>query len=427
MAETEKTLVEAGKEVMEATAPDAPKKNAVPAEPMKKVGDAEDLGPAVVKPTDSNPDATKKVKEVSGDPQQKSEGSPDPMAKMDSKHPGKAMESKETEKDSEDKEIKEGELPAGLKKYLDKKDDKKEMAEPMKKKDDAKSEMADPMSKEKEKKEMQMTKASYKKEESEAEKKDEKKEEKEDKKELDVKEHVDALIAGEDSLSEEFKTKAATVFEAAIKSKVKEIAEEMQADFDKKLTEETSKSKDELVEKVDSYLAYVVEEWMKENELALERGIKGEIAEDFIGGLKKLFEDHYIDVPDEKYDVLEAQSEKITELENKLNEEIQKNIESKEVKDVLVRESAIVEVSEDLADTEVEKFRTLVQDVEFSDEESFKEKLNTLKESYFPRVSQSNEGTALDDEDGGTAQDIDTTDAMKAYMSAISRNKARAQ
>ena len=119
--------------------------------------------------------------------------------------------------------------------------------------------------------------------------------------------------------------------------------------------------------------------------MAIERGLKGEIAEDFISGLKQLFEDHYIDVPDEKYDVLEAQSEKITELEDKLNEEIQKNIESKEVKDVLVRESAIVEVSEDLADTEVEKFRTLVQDVEFSDEESFKEKLNTLKENYFPK------------------------------------------
>ena len=266
MADTENKLEALEQEVVEASAnpqADAPKKNAVAAEPSKLSNEAEDLGAAVVKPTDSNPDATKKVKEVSGDPQQKSEGSPDPMAKMDSKHPGKAMESKETEKDSEDKEIKEGELPAGLKKYLDKKDDKKEMAEPMKKKDDAKSEMADPMSKEKEKKEMQMTKASYKKEESEAEKKDEKKEEKEDKKELDVKEHVDALIAGEDSLSEEFKTKAATVFEAAIKSKVKEIAEDMQADYDKKLTEETSKSKDELVEKVDSYLAYVVEEWMK--------------------------------------------------------------------------------------------------------------------------------------------------------------------
>ena len=422
MAETEKTLVEAGKEVMEATAPDAPKKNAVPAEPMKKVGDAEDLGPAVVKPTDSNPDATKKVKEVSGDPQQKSEGSPDPMAKMDSKHPGKAMESKETEKDSEDKEIKEGELPAGLKKYLDKKDDKKEMAEPMKKKDDAKSEMAEPMSKEKEKKEMQSMKASYKKEESEAEKKDEKKEEKEDKKELDVKEHVDALIAGEDSLSEEFKTKAATVFEAAIKSKVKEIAEEMQADFDKKLTEETSKSKDELVEKVDSYLAYVVEEWMKENELALERGIKGEIAEDFIGGLKKLFEDHYIDVPDEKYNVLEDQASKIEELEKKLNESIEKNVELSKENGEHKRQDIIDEASADLAETQKEKFNKLAEEVEYSNEEDFTAKVKTIKESYFGKKESTSE---IDDvaAESNAEQPQDLTNAMAAYSAAISKTK----
>jgi hypothetical protein len=131
-------------------------------------------------------------------------------------------------------------------------------------------------------------------------------------------------------------------------------------------------------------------------------------------------------VPDEKYDVLEAQSEKITELEEKLNEEIQKNINVKSSNNDLVRESAILEVTEDLADTEIEKFRHLTQDVEFSDEESFKEKLNTLKESYFPRVTQSLDGTTFDDEDGGTAQDIDTTGAMTAYMSAISRNKQRA-
>lgn len=245
-------------------------------------------------------------------------------------------------------------------------------------------------------------------------------------KSINVKEDVDALVEGEE-LSEEFKEKASTIFEAAVKSRTREEITRIDDELKVEAAEKLETVKEELTEKVDNYLNYVVDEWTKENELAIERGLKGEIAEDFISGLKQLFEDHYIDVPDEKYDVLEAQSEKITELENKLNEEIQKNIESKEVKDVLVRESAIVEVSEDLADTEVEKFRTLVQDVEFSDEESFKEKLNTLKESYFPRVSQSNEGTALDDEDGGTAQDIDTTDAMKAYMSAISRNKARAQ
>ena len=405
MAETEKTLVEAGKEVMEATAPDAPKKNAVPAEPSPLKNDAEDLGAAVVKPTDSNPAATKKVKEVSGAPQQKSEGSPDPMPKMDSKHPGKAMESKET-KDSEDKEIKEGEMPAGLKKYLDKKDDKKESMD----------------DKEKKKEEGYM-KASYKKEESDAEKKDEKvKEEKEEKKDIDVKEHVDALVAGEDSLSEEFKTKAATVFEAAIKSKVKEIAEEMQADYDKKLTEETSKSKDELVEKVDSYLAYVVEEWMKENELALERGIKGEIAEDFISGLKKLFEDHYIDVPDEKYNVLEDQSSKIEELEKKLNESIEKNVELSKENGEHKRQNIIDEASEDLADTQKEKFNKLAEEVEYSNEEDFKTKVATIKESYFGKKESTSE---IDDvaAESNADQPQDLTNAMAAYSAAISKTK----
>ena len=406
MAETEKTLVEAGKEVMEATAPDAPKKNAVAAEPTHLSNDAEDLGPAVVKPTDSNPDATKKVKEVSGQAPQKSEGAPDPMPKLDSKHPSKAMEAKETDKDSEDKEIKEGEMPAGLKKYLDKKADAKKES----KEDD------------KEKEEGYM-KASYKKEESDAEKKDEKvKEEKEDKKEIDVKEHVDALVAGEDSLSEEFKTKAATVFEAAIKSKVKEIAEEMQADYDKKLTEETSKSKDELVEKVDSYLAYVVEEWMKENELALERGIKGEIAEDFISGLKKLFEDHYIDVPDEKYNVLEDQSSKIEELEKKLNESIEKNVELSKENGEHKRQDIIDEASADLADTQKEKFNKLAEEVEYSNEEDFTAKVKTIKESYFGKKESTSE---IDDvaAESNAEQPQDLTNAMAAYSAAISKTK----
>ena len=403
MAETDKTLVEAGKEVMEATAPDAPKKNAVPAEPSPLKNDAEDLGAAVVKPTDSNPDATKKVKEVSGQAPQKSEGAPDPMPKMDSKHPGKAMEAKETDKDSEDKEIKEGEMPAGLKKYLDKKDDKKESMD----------------DKEKEK-----VNASYKKEDADADKKKEepKAEEKEEKKDIDVKEHVDALVAGEDSLSEEFKTKAATVFEAAIKSKVKEIAEEMQADYDKKLTEETSKSKDELVEKVDSYLAYVVEEWMKENELALERGIKGEIAEDFISGLKKLFEDHYIDVPDEKYNVLEDQSSKIEELEKKLNESIEKNVELSKENGEHKRQNIIDEASKELADTQKEKFNKLAEEVEYSNEEDFKTKVATIKESYFGKKESTSE---IDDvaAESNAEQPQDLTNAMAAYSAAISKTK----
>jgi hypothetical protein len=244
-------------------------------------------------------------------------------------------------------------------------------------------------------------------------------------KNISVKEDIEALVEGEE-LSEEFKEKAAHIFEAAVKSKIRSevarIIDETQSEKDQEI--ETFVG--EMTEKVDNYLNYVVDEWTKENELAIERGLKGEIAEDFISGLKQLFEDHYIDVPDERYDVLEAQSEKISELEGKLNEAIQKNVEFKTSNSELVREQVISEVSEDLADTESEKFKSLTQDVEFVDEDSFREKLDTLKENYFPRVNKSSDIT-IDYEDGGTAQDIDTTDAMKSYMSAISRNKARAE
>ena len=154
--------------------------------------------------------------------------------------------------------------------------------------------------------------------------------------------------------------------------------------------------------------------------MAIERGLKGEIAEDFISGLKQLFEDHYIDVPDEKYDVLEAQSEKISELEGKLNEAIQKNVSFKDSNSKLVREQVISDVSEDLADTEIEKFKSLTNDIDFTDEESFREKLDTLKDSYFPKIVVDD---TYDDENGGTAQDVDTTDTMKKYLSAISRDQ----
>ena len=394
MAETEKKI-EAEKDVKEATAPDAPKKNAVAAEPTHLKNDAEDLGAAVVKPTDSNPDASKTVKQVSGDPQQKSAGAAEGTPKLTG-HNTK-LESKEAEKDSKDKEIKEGELPAGLKKYLDKKDDKaKEEGYGSKKESSHDSE----------------------------EKKDEKKEsshEDEKKKEIDVKEHVDALVAGDDSLSEEFKQKAATVFEAAIKSKVKEIAEEIEADYNQKFEEETSKAKDELVEKVDAYLSYVVEEWMKENELALERGIKGEIAEDFISGLKKLFEDHYIDVPDEKYNVLEDQASKIEELEKKLNESIEKNVELSKVNGTYARQIIIDESSKELAETQKEKFSKLAEEIDYKNEEDFKTKVATIKESYFGKKDSSGE---IDDvaADSNTLNE-DLSNAMAAYSAAISKTK----
>src|SRR5210317_1669826 len=287
MAETEKKIeaIEADvqKEVVEATNPqaDAPKKNAVAAEPTHLKNDAEDLGAAVVKPMDSNPDATKKVSQVSGDPQQKSQGNADAMPKL--------KEEDETDKADEKKsEVKEGEMPKAALDALKKSQDKKEMSHEDEKKKDMKEESDEDI--------------------------------------IDVSADVEALTKDED-LSEDFKAKASTIFEAALKSKVSEMKKKMNASYEEKLKEETEAQKAELTEKVDSYLNYVVEEWMKENSIAIERGIKGEIAEDFISGLKKLFEDHYIDVPDEKYNVLEDQASKIEELEKKLNEQVEKNVE----------------------------------------------------------------------------------------------------
>ena len=238
-------------------------------------------------------------------------------------------------------------------------------------------------------------------------------------KSIDVSEHLEALISGEGDLSEDFKRKAATVFEAAVKSKVRSEVERMEDEYKSELEENINTTKEELTEKVDSYMNYVVEEWMKENELAIERGLKGEIAEDFISGLKQLFEDHYVDVPDEKYDVLEAQSEKISELEGRINEMMEEQIQSKSVNSKLVKEQVVSEVTTDLAETEIEKFKSLIEDVDFSSEESYREKLGTLKESYFPKTQVLTE--TLDDVETGIAQDIDTSDSMAAYMSAIGR------
>jgi len=239
---------------------------------------------------------------------------------------------------------------------------------------------------------------------------------------VDVSEDVSALTEGEE-LSEEFKDKAATIFEAAVKSKLRSEVERIEMSKTQEVAEEINRVRDELTEKVDNYMNYVVEEWMKENEIAIERGLKGEIAEDFISGLKSLFEEHYIDVPDEKYDLLGTQSEKIDELESKLNEQIEKTAAIKAQNDKLIRESVFAEVSSDLADTEVEKFKSLAEDVDFTDEDAFRSKLDTLKESYFPKATTIAE--SVDTESDGSDA-FDTTGAMAAYMAAISKNVKRA-
>ena len=400
-------------ELEEANGQDAPKKGAVPAEKMDKVdGEVQDTGKAVVDPEQKDAPAKKvaaKAKEVGGQSPQKGEGKPDKMDKLaagdEIDHDGQVMAEAEHEDDEEEKEVEE-EMPKNGKEAQEM------MLKAMKK-----------MSATEKKNLYAMYMKNAAHDDDEEEDMDEVKKEAIEQrvKEVDVAEHVEALVNGEGDLSEEFKRKAATVFEAAVKSKIRTEIERLENEYEVKLKEGVESATEEMTDKVDTYLNYVTEEWMKENELAIERGLKGEIAEDFISGLKQLFEDHYIDIPDEKYDVLEAQSEKISELEGKLSETIEKNVSLKDNNATLVKEQVISEVSEDLADTEIEKFKSLVDDVDYSDEESYREKLGTLKESYFPKGSITEATETVDDVETGTAQDIDLTPSMDAYMSAIGR------
>ena len=240
---------------------------------------------------------------------------------------------------------------------------------------------------------------------------------------LDVSDDVNALVEGEE-LSEEFKTKAATIFESAVKSKVRAELEKIQEENDKVIEEMAESTINDMTEKVDDYLNYVVEQWMEENQLAIERGLKGEIAEDFISGLKNLFEDHYIDVPDEKYDILEANLTRIEELEEKLNKQMDENIQLRKAKGELVKESLIADVANGMTDTETEKFQSLVEDVEFSDEESYTEKLQTIKESYFGTQEVLTEDAS---ETTSTEPVQEVSKSMEKYLKAIGRDEARAK
>ncbi len=397
--ELDKTIEELEAEVLaeleEANGQDAPAKSGAPADKMDTVeGEVQDTGSAVADPEQKDAPAKKvvaKAKEVSGEKSQKGAGKPEKMQKLaagdEVDHDGEIIAEKKLTKAEMSETISKG-LGKMNKAQLEK------LYAAMHNNDD---------------------------EEEENDMDEVKKEAIENRvKEIDVAEHVEALVNGEGDLSEEFKRKAATVFEAAVKSKIRAEIERLEDEYEVKLKENVQSATDEMTDKVDTYLNYVTDEWMKENELAVERGLKGEIAEDFISGLKQLFEDHYIDIPDEKYDVLEAQSEKISELESKLSETIEKSVSLKDNNAKLVREQVISEVSDDLADTEIEKFRSLIDDVDYSEEESFREKLDTLKESYFPKTSAETTET-VDDVETGTAQDIDLTPSMDAYMSAIGR------
>ena len=414
MSEIDKTIEELEQEVLadlneaEMKKDSSPAgKGAVAAEPMSKMDsedeDAEDLGAPVVKGDEKKADAAKKVKQ-------------DASIKSSDKGDQKADSVKEETETDEEEVVAEG-------KKLKEMGHKDEMAMPKSKKE-AMEMMQKEMAKMSAEDAKQLA-ASYMNKEAMTDEEVEleglaKAKEAIEKRlaSISVKEDVDALVEGED-LSEEFKQKASTIFEAAVKSKIRPEVERIELEKTQEIAEEHEAFKTELAEKVDGYLDYVVGEWMKENELAIERGLKGEIAEDFITGLKALFEEHYIDVPDEKYDILESQAQKIEELEGKLNETIGKLTEKKQSEDALVRESVIKEVSSDLAETQSEKFASLVEDVEFTDKDSFVEKLNTLKENYFPKSTPSQ---SLTEESGVETQEIDISDAMAAYTSAIKRS-----
>jgi hypothetical protein len=325
-------------------------KDAVPAEKSPLKNDAEDLGSAVVKPTDSNPDATKKAKKVSD----------------------------QVNKDAKDGSLPKDQKPSGMKEEETEVQGEEEIAE-------------------------------TKEESTEMN--------------IDLSDDVKALVSTDADLSEEFKEKAATIFETAVKTRIQEQVKVLEAQYEEKLSKESETIKEAMVEKVDSYLNYVVEEWMKENELAVERGIRTEIAEDFITGLKDLFKEHYIDVPEEKYNVLDDLTNQTKELEGKLNEQIEKNVNlTKEVSE-FNKKQAIDEVSADLAETEKEKFASMAENVEYDSAEKFKEKLETIKESYFPKTkSEVAEDNSVDSVAANEPAVEAGSDAMAAYTAAISKN-----
>jgi len=459
------------------TVADLPKKNAAPAEPAKSLQATvqQVMNKAITSPTDAKVDFAQGVNHITGDAHQKSAGAADAMPSLETKaetQKTKAVvaneeDEKKDEKEKEEvkevadkkedeKEVKE-EMPAGLKKYLDKKsdksddkEDKKDVKESDEKEKDVKGaeslkasadkvkDKEHPIVKEseeksKEEKEKEISKVTESEDKKEDEKKkevseseDKKEDEKEVKKEtakdkvkdMDMKEDVAALTDGEE-LSEEFKAKAATIFEASVKAKLVEEIEKLEGEYETKVAEKVEETKSEIVEKVDAYLNYVVEEWMKENELAIEKGLRAEITEDFIGGLKSLFESHYINVPQEKYDVIEAQTAEIEKLKEEVNQTIEKNVELNQAIGNHVRQDIINDVSSDLAETETEKLKGLAESIEYKDAESFRTSIETLKNSYFPKAKASEtESNEVAENNAGSMNE-----SMAAYTAAISKSK----
>ena len=236
--------------------------------------------------------------------------------------------------------------------------------------------------------------------------------------EISIDDDVKALVEGEE-LSEEFREKAKTILEAAIKGKVVQIKEVLDAEYETKLLEEVTEIKSALNERVDSYLEYVADEWFTENQLAVEAGLKEELTESFMTGLKGLFEEHYVSIPEEKYDVLESMVEKLDEMETKLNEQIEKNVSLNSRLGESVANGILESVSEGLADTQKEKLASLSESVEFASEQSYREKLETLKESYFPTKSASPVAKSESLSEGVDHAGADVSGTMASYMNTL--------
>lgn len=241
---------------------------------------------------------------------------------------------------------------------------------------------------------------------------------------VSVAEDVNAMFEGADDLNEEFKEKAATIFEAAVVAKVNEQLEKISTNFEAELAEEVETLQKEMTENLDQYLDYVVEQWMEENRLAVEQGLKAEMVEDFLKGLKGLFEEHYVEIPDEKVDVVEELAAKTEELESKLNEQIEKNVDLHGVVEQYKRDQLIESVSASLTDTQKAKFETLAEGIDFSDEESFINKLAIVKESYFGKGEDTTSSYELDDDEPLTEETAEkpVPAEMANYVNAISRS-----
>ena len=245
--------------------------------------------------------------------------------------------------------------------------------------------------------------------------------------EVDIEDDVNALLGGQE-LSEEFREKAKTIFEAALKSKVAELREAMDAHYEAKLVEEVEGMKDELIERVDSYLEYVADEWLQENALQVERGLRTEMTESFLEGMRGLFEEHYVTIPEDKYDVLESMVDKLDDMETKLNEQIDKNIGLNKRLGESVATNIVDQVSEGLAATQKEKLSSLAESVEFESEEKYREKLEVLRESYFSGTT--NESAKKVSNAQTLSEGVDSTptpvsSGMDAYVRALGSFKKK--